>query len=203
MDLDTPRRDAMRIIGRLLSLLLGGLIVSFIAGAIGAVRAKRRIVPLAASEADEVRLAAIFEPLAFHSTATAFRGGDLDCWYGGGIIDLRDAVLDPAGARLRVHAVFGGGQIVVPEGWQVTTRVLGLGGIGDARPGVERAPDAPHLTIEGLALFGGFGISSEVPEAQLKGLDEAIKWSQHRRAPAGDTEPAAPSTPEPEVVSAV
>lgn len=193
----------MRIIGRLLSLLLGGLIVSLVVGAIAALQAKRRIVPSAAAEADEVRLAAIFEPLNFHSTATAFRGGDLDCWYGGGIIDLRDAVLDPAGARLRVRAVFGGGQIVVPETWRVTTRVLGLGGIGDARPGVERAPDAPHLTIEGLAFFGGFGVSSEVPEAQLQGLDEAIKWSQHRGAPAEDTEPAAPTAPDPEVVSAV
>jgi hypothetical protein len=192
----------MRTIGRLLALLLGGLVVSFIAGAIGAVRAKRRIVPLAAPEADEVRLAAIFEALAFHGTATAFRGGDLDCWFGGGIVDLRDAVLDPAGARLRVHVVFGGGQIVVPEAWQVTTRVLGLGGIGDARPRVERAPDAPHLTIEGLAFFGGFGVSSEVPEAQLQGLDEAIKWSQHRGAPTGDPEPAAPAAPDSEAVPA-
>jgi hypothetical protein len=192
----------MRIIGRLLSLLLGGLVVSLIVGAVAALRAKRRIVPLAASEADEVRLAAIFEPLSFHSTATAFRGGDLDCWYGGGIIDLRDAVLDPAGAQLRVRAVFGGGQIVVPEAWQVTTRVIGLGGIGDARPSVERAPDAPHLTIEGLAFFGGFGVSSEVPEAQVQGLDEAIKWSRLRGAPAGASEPVAPSAPDPEVVSA-
>lgn len=192
----------MRIIGRLLALLLGGLIVSLIVGAIAALQAKRRIVPLAAPEADEVRLAAIFEPFRFHSTARAFRGGELDCWYGGGIIDLRDAVLDPAGARLRVRAMFGGGQIVVPEAWQVTTRVVGLGGVGDARPRVERALDAPHLTIEGFAFFGGFGVSSEVPEAQLEGLDQAIKWSQQRGAGPAVPEPAVPSAPDPEAVPA-
>ena len=69
-----------------------------------------------------VRLVAIFSPVAFHSTASAFRGGTLDCWYGGGIVDLRDATLDPAGARLEVKAVFGGAQIVVPAtgGWRST-----------------------------------------------------------------------------------
>lgn len=35
---------------------------------------------------------------------------------------------------LQVRAIFGGAQIVVPETWRVSTRVVGLGGIGDGRP---------------------------------------------------------------------
>ena len=124
------------------------------------------IEPIDAPDADEVRLAAIFEPMSFRSTATAFRGGSVDCWYGGGVIDLRDAILDPAGARLQVRAIFGGAQIVVPDTWRVSSRVVGIGGLGDGRPPVEPDDGAPHLTIEGVAIFGGFGVTSELPEGR-------------------------------------
>ena len=68
-----------------------------IGAAVAAASRKRDIVPLEDEDANEVRLVAIFSPVAFHSTATAFRGGTLDCWYGGGIVDLRDATLDLSG----------------------------------------------------------------------------------------------------------
>jgi hypothetical protein len=47
---------------------------------------------------------------------------------------------------------------------------------------VEYEPEAPHLTIEGLAIFGGFGVTSELPEAAARGLDEAVARSRARRA---------------------
>jgi hypothetical protein len=187
----------MRVIGRLIALLWVGLVLAAIFGTIAARAAKRRIVPLDTPDADEIRIAAIFEPVSFRSTATSFRGGTIDCWYGGGVIDLREATLDPAGARLRVKAVFGGGQILVPEAWRVTARVLGIGGLGDARPHVERPEDAPHLTIEGTAVFGGFGVMSEISEAQVRGLDAAVARSAQRAHRAPET------TPSPEVASAV
>lgn len=178
----------MRIVGRLIALLWAGLLLASILGTFAALAAKRRIVPEEATDADEVRLTAIFEPIYFQSTAASFRGGTLDCWYGGGAIDLREAVLDPAGAHLQVRAVFGGGQIVVPETWQVSSRVMGIGGLGDARPRVERAPDAPHLTIEGLALFGGFAVMSEIPEGEARQLSEAVarRARPEHQAPAID-----------------
>ena len=98
----------MNIIGRILAVLTGAFVLTSIAAAIAARAMKQRIVRVDAPDANEVKLAAIFEPINFRSTATAFRGGTLDLWYGGGIIDLRDAFLDPAGARLEVRAVFGG-----------------------------------------------------------------------------------------------
>ena len=178
----------MKIMGRVVGLFTGGLMLVSVAGMLAARAAKRDIEPLDAPDADDVRLTAIFEPLSFRSTATQFRGGTVDCWYGGGIIDLRDARLDPAGARLQVRAIFGGAQIVVPETWRVSTRVVGLGGIGDGRSSVERDDQAPHLTIDGIAIFGGFGVTSELSEDAARGLDEAVARTRARRGEAAVAE---------------
>lgn len=175
----------MSAVGRVTALFTGGLMLASIAGAIAARAAKHRIVTVDDPDADEIRLAAIFEPLSFSGTASSFRGGTIDCWYGGGVIDLRGATLDPAGARLQVRAIFGGAQIVVPETWSITTKVVGIGGVGDGRPRVEHLPGAPHLLIEGVALFGGFGVTSEISEKEVRGLDEAIdRFGRRKRAAA-------------------
>jgi hypothetical protein len=184
----------MKLVARLIALLGGGLMLAAAAGTVAARSVKQQIVPVDAPDADEVKLAAIFEPIAYRSKATSFRGGSIDTWYGGGIIDLRDATLDPAGATLNVRAVFGGAQIVVPESWQVDSRVIGIGGLGDGRARIERPADAPRLTIDGIAVFGGFGVSSDVPEEGLKGLDEAIARRRNGKAtvaPELETQPIA------------
>ena len=197
----------MRFIGRLIGLAWLGLIVTAVVGAIAAVSAKRRLVTVDQPDADQISLGAVFEPLSFRSTASAFRGGSIECWYGGGVVDLRGATLDPAGAHLEVKVVFGGGQLVVPEDWNVTTGVVGIGGIGDARPRIERRPDAPSLTVSGTVLFGGFGIVSQVSEKEMRGLEQAMAKLAERRghiaATTGGngTQPVDPSRPE--VVPAV
>ena len=109
---------------------------------------------------DEIELSGIFRSFEFVSTSTAFRGGTMVCWYGGGSLDLREATLDPAGAVLTVRAIYGGAQILVPGDWRVTTAMRGFaGGAGDDRDPLAQADDAPQLTIEGLAFFGGVGIT--------------------------------------------
>jgi hypothetical protein len=159
----------MRYIARVVALLFGLLTITSIVGLVAAFRMKDRAIPRMDPDSDDVALVAILGPLAFRSRATAFRGGTLDCIYGGGVLDLREATLAPEGAHLQVRAFFGGGQILVPETWQVETRVMGLGGIGDARPKIERPMDAPRLTVEGIAILGGFGVASDIPE-------EATRW---------------------------
>jgi len=181
----------MNIIGRILAVLAGGFVLTSIGAAIAARAMKQRIVPVDAPDANDVTLAAIFEPINFRSTATAFRGGTLDLWYGGGLIDLRDASLDPAGARLEVRAVFGGAQIVVPETWRVTTNVVGMGGIGDGRSRVERPVTAPLLVIEGVAIMGGFGITSELSEGEASAVADAVaRRARHAKPTPAETEPA-------------
>ena len=184
----------MGIIRRLFMLFWTGLVLAMIVAAVAALRARREAVQPPEPEADEIELRAIFEPMHFQSRAAAFRGGTIECWYGGGVVDLREAVLDPAGARLDVRAVFGGGQLIVPETWSVTSSVKGIGGVADTRQRIERPADAPQLTVEGLVVFGGYAIMSEVPEDELRGLDEQIRrWARHGQAAASLDAPSEPS----------
>lgn len=148
----------------LLRLVLLGWIVAWVGGVIGAIAVKRRTVVLDDPAADEVVLAAIFGPLDFASTARRFRGGTVETWFGGGDIDLRDAILDSAGADLTLRAVFGGGQIIVPESWRVAIAMRGLGGVGDARSADVESTDGPELRIDATVLFGGYGITTGASE---------------------------------------
>jgi hypothetical protein len=159
---------------RALGLLFGGLTLTMIVGAIAAISMRGKLAPTATTDpdADEIVAVSIFGPLAFRSTAASFRGGTLDCWYGGGVLDLREATLGPAGATLRVRAVFGGGQILVPETWRVHPAVRGLGGVTDGRPVADRPADAPQLTIEGTVVFGGFAVLSEMPAEEARWMEK-------------------------------
>ena len=156
-------------IGRLVAALLFAWFV-FVLAAMGLAFVKKRNVVPQEPDADEVDLVAAFGPLDFKSTSTAFRGGRVETWFGGGVIDLREATLDPMGATIEVNALFGGGSLIVPEDWNVETHVSGIGGAGDGRPERDRAPEAPTLRVEGMALFGGWGISSEAGDEPSEDL---------------------------------
>lgn len=145
---------------RAVSLLLLGWFV-FVLGAAIYAAMRRRIAEPQDPSANEVDLVANFGPLEFHSESGAFKGGTVTTWFGGGTLDLRDATLDPAGATIHTSTLFGGGNLIVPETWNLETKVVGIGGVGDGRPKVERPADSPTLRLEGTAIFGGWGITSE------------------------------------------
>ncbi len=145
------------------------IVVAFVAitgiSALAAAVAKRSVVSEGGPASDQLALAAIFDSVDLESHSTSFRGGSLLCWFGGGTVDLRGATLDPAGARLTIRAIFGGGLLVVPDDWQVDLKVIGImGGVGDSRDVRGRPADAPRLIVDGFAFFGGFGISSRPPD---------------------------------------
>lgn len=132
----------------------------------GALYAKSRLASSGEPESDSIELVGIFEGFELESRATAFRGGTLLAWFGGGTLDLRAATLAPEGARLTIHALFGGAQVVVPDGWDIDCRLIGIaGGLGDARPDHAHPhvdpQERPVLTIDGWAAFGGVGVTSE------------------------------------------
>lgn len=159
----------------LLRLVLLGWILAWVGGVIGAIAVRRRTVVRDDPAADQVVLVAIFGPLDFTSTARSFRGGTVETWFGGGDIDLRDAVLDPAGADLTLRAVFGGGRIIVPPSWPVAIAMRGLGGVGDGRPvDEESAAVGPVLRIDATVLFGGYGITTAGSEIDEE--DERMPW---------------------------
>jgi hypothetical protein len=149
----------MKMILRALGLLLLGWF-AFVMGAMVFAAVKRREAVEQDPKADEVDLVANFAPLEFRSEAEHFKGGTVTTWFGGGSLDLSDATLDPQGATIHLNALFGGGNLVVPETWNVETKIMGIGGVGDGRPKVERPADAPTLRLEGTAIFGGWGITS-------------------------------------------
>ena len=107
---------------------------------------------------DELRAVLVFDGAEVASSSTAFRGGGLVCIYGGAQIDLSAATLADE-ATLRVGCLFGGVQIIVPEGVRVTSKQTALAG-GVVKVGDDELPDdAPHLQIDALTVFGGVSIS--------------------------------------------
>lgn len=155
----------MRIIRTLLTLFFGLFLVAGIASAVGAAILKGRLESRGEESDDEIDLVAIYEGRDFTSTASAFRGGSVLAWYGGGTVDLRGATLDPAGATLDLRAIFGGIQLVVPETWHVERSTVGIfGGTGDGRDLDRVSPDGPTLYLTGYAIFGGAGIVSAGPD---------------------------------------
>jgi len=153
-------------LARVVASLFAALLV-FVAGAAVYAKVAGRESTMPEPDADEIDLVATFGPMEYHSTAASFRGGTVTTWFGGGTVDLRNATLDPAGATIRTSTLFGGGNLIVPDDWRVETALVGIGGAGDGRPSGNPPAGAPTLRLEGLALFGGWGVSSEPPGEEL------------------------------------
>ena len=77
-------------------------------------------------------------------------------------MDLRQAVLENGQARIDVFVLFGGGEIRVPEGWEISNRATAIAGaLNDSTHHGPASPDArPRLVITGLILFGGTEVKS-------------------------------------------
>ena len=149
---------------RALALTTLGLYVGF--GAAAAVM-KRAIRSRGDEESHEVALVAIYDGIDLKSRAQAFRGGSMLAWFGGIAVDLREARLAPD-ARLSVHSLFGGVAIRVPPDWRVESSMKALAGGVDARGAVTEAADAPTLTVDGFALFGGIAIGARTADAAFE-----------------------------------
>lgn len=88
-----------------------------------------------------------------------FRGADLTVIFGGFELDLLQAVPEAGQTRVDLFVLFGGGEIRVPEGWEVQTPLTSIaGGVSDkTRPPAAQGP-RPGLVLTGLVLFGGVEI---------------------------------------------
>lgn len=127
------------------------------AGAAAAAAFAKRALPSRGDvESDELALVAIFDGIDLESRASAFRGGSMLAWYGGIAADLRQATLAPGGATLTVHALFGGVAVRVPEGWRVESTASAFAGGVETKGSDEE--DAPTLSVDGFALFGGIAV---------------------------------------------
>jgi predicted membrane protein len=90
-----------------------------------------------------------------------FRGGQANAMFGGFELDLRDAQIAGDSAAIDVFCFCGGGEIRVPESWNVSLKAVAIfGGQDDkTRP---PSPGAPHkeLLVTGFILFGGLGVKN-------------------------------------------
>lgn len=91
---------------------------------------------------------------------------DATAIFGGVTLDLREARIDDT-ATVDAFAFFGGVDILVPRGWRVAvTGTPILGGFEDkTRYDDFLPPDAPVLTVDGLAVFGGVTVANESRDA--------------------------------------
>jgi hypothetical protein len=169
---------------------IGGAVAIFYAVMGVVALALRRLRPSTGDEqSDEVRLEAVMRGIKIESHARAFRGGSARAIMGGIELDLRDATLDPAGARLEMRVVMAGIEIIIPNGWRVVTArsrafAGGIEAPGDAGAGQSQVPihegveapretgaaggadERPTLTIDCRAIFGGIQVSERAAERE-------------------------------------
>lgn len=90
-----------------------------------------------------------------------FKGAELTAIFGGFELDTRQAELEQGSARIDVFVLFGGGEIRVPEGWEVQNQASAIfGGIDDKTPAHALASNRPRILLTGLVLFGGVEIKA-------------------------------------------
>lgn len=146
----------MRLIRALALLTLGAW-----AGGAAAAAFVKRAVPSRGDEAsDEVALVAIYDAIQLKSRANAFREGSILAWYGGVEVDLSETTFAPD-AHLSVHALFGGVAIRVPPDCRIESSVRAVIGGVDTRGSESESPDAPTLTLDGFAVFGGIAVGAQ------------------------------------------
>jgi predicted membrane protein len=87
-----------------------------------------------------------------------FCGGRLTAIFGGFKLDLSRAEIAADQATIEANAIFGGGEICVPESWEVVVQGSGIfGGYENNARHFQSDPSRPSktLVIKGAAVFGG------------------------------------------------
>ena len=110
---------------------------------------------MAGGSGDRANAVALLSDQRRTSRSPRFAGGTLVAVLADLALDLRDALPAPAGARLRVVAVGGDVEVVVPRGWAVELGPVSiLGDVADRTVAAESAGEAPRLGVGGFVLFG-------------------------------------------------
>jgi len=98
---------------------------------------------------------------------------------GGAEIDFREAVMGPGVTELRIFALWGGVEVIVPPGMNVESHGIGIMGGFEHAPDMPPDPNAPTLRVTGLALMGGVDIT--VRHAGESARDARRRRRQERR----------------------
>ncbi|NOY55320.1 MAG: cell wall-active antibiotics response protein [Actinobacteria bacterium] len=118
-------------------------------------------------DADDFKLVALMDGRSYESVSTRLRSGRVIVAMGGVDIDLRQALLDPEGARLDLRVLAGGARVLVCRSWRVEVDHRVIGGAAQIEiPDPETLPDgAPILHIDALTVGGGLVIANAESES--------------------------------------
>ena len=91
-----------------------------------------------------------------------FRGGHINCIFGGSEVDLTQATLADGVNELEVNTIFGGVTLIVPSDWRIQLKMTSImGGFADKRSYIKENPDTSRvLIIKGSTIFGGGELKS-------------------------------------------
>ncbi|MFC7882961.1 DUF1707 domain-containing protein [Streptomyces sp. NPDC057376] len=105
-------------------------------------------------------------------------------FWGGGEIDLREALFADGEVVINCVAVMGGIDVIVPPGVEVIVRGVGVMGDFDHREsGVPGDPGAPRVIVTGFAFWGGVGVRRKLTRAEkLRIREERRQEKLERRA---------------------
>ncbi len=96
--------------------------------------------------------------------SSEFAGGQANAVFGGFNLDLRNSTMAGDTASVDVFCFCGGGEIRVPESWDVVMTVTAIFGGTDDKTRHDLAPPsgAPRkrLVVRGFILFGGLGVKN-------------------------------------------
>jgi predicted membrane protein len=85
-----------------------------------------------------------------------FKGGRIDCVFGGTYLDLSAAAMTGDTAVLVVSTVYGGATVRIPTNWNLEVHGAGVfGGFVDHTVHPSATPDMKHLIVRGASVFGG------------------------------------------------
>jgi hypothetical protein len=108
------------------------------------------------TDEDTFERGAALEGLKLRVCSRQFRGGRITAVLSGVTLDLRDAVLSPAGATIQVQAAASGIDILVPKDWDVTCDVNVIcGGVDPGRTPQGGPGGGPKLRVTGTVVVGG------------------------------------------------
>lgn len=108
---------------------------------------------------------------------------------GGTDLDFRQATFATETVSVRLLALMGGVDIVVPPGVRVEWGGIALmGGVSTPEPDTPPAPDAPVIRISGLVCMGGVDVVERHPGESARDARKRIKRDRkaRRRLPSGD-----------------
>ena len=109
---------------------------------------------------DSMSVFAFLNHIERSSASRVFQGADLTAIMGGCTIDLRGADIGPGGVVIDAFAFWGGIEIIVPEDWVVTNKVMPLlGGAEDRSRAVAGA--SKQVLVRGSAIMGGVEINNQ------------------------------------------